>query len=134
LTDAERVKENSMLWLSFSKPREQEHPDDIVTLDDERTFNWGPPISKLTVADPISISSKHDKPASEANASLVSETRTASSFADPSKQVVFHEVKPSDTLYGVARHYGVTIKELMEWNDKKDFSLEVGEKLKINPD
>lgn len=44
---------------------------------------------------------------------------------------VFHEVKTSDTLYSIARQYSVTIKEIMEWNEKKDFSLSVGEKLKI---
>ncbi|MBT1689663.1 LysM peptidoglycan-binding domain-containing protein [Dawidia soli] len=44
---------------------------------------------------------------------------------------VTHEVKATDTLYGIARKYGVTIKELMEWNNKKDFSLSVGEKLRI---
>ena len=42
-----------------------------------------------------------------------------------------HEVKSSDTVYSIARKYGVTIKELMEWNGKKDFTLAVGEKLKI---
>jgi membrane-bound lytic murein transglycosylase D len=42
-----------------------------------------------------------------------------------------HEVRASDTLYSIARQYGVTIKELMDWNGKKDFSLSVGEKLKI---
>jgi membrane-bound lytic murein transglycosylase D len=45
---------------------------------------------------------------------------------------LIHEVKSSDTLYGIARQYGVTIKELMDWNEKKDFSLAVGEKLKIH--
>jgi membrane-bound lytic murein transglycosylase D len=44
---------------------------------------------------------------------------------------VVHEVKSSDTLYSIARLYGVTIKDLMDWNQKKDFSLSVGEKLKI---
>jgi membrane-bound lytic murein transglycosylase D len=44
---------------------------------------------------------------------------------------LFHEVKTTDTLYSVARKYGVTIKDLMDWNGKKDFSLTVGEKLKI---
>jgi membrane-bound lytic murein transglycosylase D len=43
-----------------------------------------------------------------------------------------HEVKSSDTLYSIARQYGVTIKEIMDWNEKKDFSLAVGEKLKIH--
>jgi membrane-bound lytic murein transglycosylase D len=44
---------------------------------------------------------------------------------------VVHEVRSSDTLYSIARLYGVTIKDLMDWNEKKDFSLSVGEKLKI---
>jgi len=44
---------------------------------------------------------------------------------------IIHEVKASDTLYSVARKYGVTIKELMEWNGKKDFSVTIGEKIKI---
>lgn len=56
-------------------------------------------------------------------------------FANAEKMVsrpeVFHEVKTSDTLYSIARQYSVTIKEIMEWNEKKDFSLSVGEKLKI---
>lgn len=44
-----------------------------------------------------------------------------------------HVVKPSDTVYSIARKYGVTIKELMDWNSKKDFTLAVGERLKIHP-
>jgi membrane-bound lytic murein transglycosylase D len=43
-----------------------------------------------------------------------------------------HEVRASDTLYSIARKYGVTIKDLMDWNGKKDFAVSVGEKLKIN--
>ena len=43
----------------------------------------------------------------------------------------FHQVKTSDTLYSIARQYNVTIKQIMEWNEKKDFSLSIGEKLKI---
>ncbi len=44
---------------------------------------------------------------------------------------IIHEVKSSDTLYSVARKYGVTIKEIMEWNAKTDFNVTVGEKIKI---
>jgi membrane-bound lytic murein transglycosylase D len=42
-----------------------------------------------------------------------------------------HEVKSSETLYSVARKYGVTIKELMDWNQKTDFNLVPGEKLRV---
>ncbi len=47
------------------------------------------------------------------------------------KKEIEHEVKTTDTLYSIARKYSVTIKELMEWNNKKDFTLAIGEKLKI---
>lgn len=50
---------------------------------------------------------------------------------EPKITEVTHTVKTSDTLYSIAREYGVTIKELMDWNQKKDFSLTVGEKLRI---
>ena len=59
----------------------------------------------------------------------LSDGQTASNDL-PVKQIE-HEVKNTDTLYGIARKYGVTIKDLMEWNNKKDFNLAVGEKLKI---
>lgn len=43
----------------------------------------------------------------------------------------YYEVKDADTLYSIARSYDVSIKELMEWNGKKDFDLTRGEKLRI---
>jgi len=48
-----------------------------------------------------------------------------------SEQWITYEVKPSDTLYSVARQYNVTIKEIMDWNNKSDFALSLGEKIKI---
>jgi membrane-bound lytic murein transglycosylase D len=58
---------------------------------------------------------------------------SASSTSQPQEEIqaIIHQVKASDTLYGVARQYGVTIKDLMDWNNKKDFTLTVGESLKI---
>jgi membrane-bound lytic murein transglycosylase D len=55
------------------------------------------------------------------------------SISNQSKDSIFieYEVKPTDTLYSVARQYNVTIKELMDWNHKQDFNLALGEKLKI---
>ena len=42
-----------------------------------------------------------------------------------------HEVQPGETMFQIARNYGVTIKELMEWNGKDSFNLSAGERLKI---
>ncbi len=56
---------------------------------------------------------------------------TVIATASTSDEWVTHEVKTSDTLYSVARQYNVTIKEIMDWNGKSDFTLAQGEKLKI---
>jgi membrane-bound lytic murein transglycosylase D len=50
--------------------------------------------------------------------------------SQPDEELV-HEVQATDTLYSVAKKYGVTIKDLMNWNEKTDLSLTVGEKLRI---
>lgn len=60
------------------------------------------------------------------------EMEVAPSVVTSASEIV-HEVRPSDTLYSVARKYGVSIKELMEWNQKSDFNIHVGEKLKVLP-
>jgi len=44
---------------------------------------------------------------------------------------LIHLVSQSDTLYAIARQYGVTIKDLMDWNDKKELSVKEGEKIKV---
>jgi membrane-bound lytic murein transglycosylase D len=53
----------------------------------------------------------------------------ASASPAVSGQSIEHIVRSTDTLYSVARKYNVTIKDLMDWNNKKDFSLAIGEKL-----
>lgn len=63
--------------------------------------------------------------------SLIPKTPAAAGETQSKAEEVMHTVKTSDTLYSIAREYGVTIKELMDWNQKKDFNLTVGEKLRI---
>ena len=44
-----------------------------------------------------------------------------------------HVVTAGESMYQISRKYGVTIKDLMEWNRKADFSVSPGEKLTIKP-
>ncbi|WP_146153480.1 LysM peptidoglycan-binding domain-containing protein [Adhaeribacter arboris] len=44
-----------------------------------------------------------------------------------------HVVSAGESMYQISRKYGVTIKEIMEWNNKSDFSVSPGEKLTIKP-
>jgi membrane-bound lytic murein transglycosylase D len=42
-----------------------------------------------------------------------------------------HEVKAGETLWGISRTYGVTVEEILKWNNKESNELALGEQLKI---
>ncbi|TPE45151.1 LysM peptidoglycan-binding domain-containing protein [Pontibacter mangrovi] len=44
---------------------------------------------------------------------------------------IYHTVATGESMYQISRKYNVTIKDIMEWNNKPDFSVSVGEKLEI---
>jgi len=93
----------------------------IAVLDAEGSFDWDVSLSPTRSAPSASVSS-----ATTAGTEQPQTENPANGLAS-----AIHEVRPSDTLYSVARQYGVTIREIMEWNGKKDFSLAVGEKLRV---
>ena len=43
----------------------------------------------------------------------------------------YHEVESGETMYQIAQEYSISLRELMEWNQKKSFTLEVGERLRV---
>ncbi len=48
-----------------------------------------------------------------------------------SARLVTHEVKKGETLFSIARHYGLEVRALMEWNSLKSPRLRIGQKLSI---
>ena len=144
LDQNEKVSTSSMLWLSSVKPPKEDVPaqGEIVELDTDEEFNWGQASLNRPISTPETIKEpEYAMVKSENSDSQTHEPLTVVSNASVSSEPVVdlksqnspivHEVRPSDTLYSVARQYGVTIKELMEWNEKKDFNLSLGEKLRI---
>jgi membrane-bound lytic murein transglycosylase D len=62
----------------------------------------------------------------ETNQDLKEEPATAISG-----QSTQHTVVSGESLYQISRKYGVTIKDIMEWNKKSDFNVKPGDKLLI---
>jgi membrane-bound lytic murein transglycosylase D len=42
-----------------------------------------------------------------------------------------HKVEKSETIFGIAKKYGVTIEDIVKWNGLKDTKIKINEKLKI---
>ena len=109
------------LYLSARKPAgEATDTLSIAVLDEASSFNWDGADARKAEARVESGNMNNGQ-------------ATAAEVIVAVSGEKFHEVKSSDTLYSVARQYNVTIKDLMEWNDKKDFALSVGEKLRVQP-
>ncbi|MBS1542325.1 MAG: LysM peptidoglycan-binding domain-containing protein, partial [Bacteroidetes bacterium] len=96
---------------------------EVIVLNEQESFHWEESMDDPDGSRLGSASLSEEKVQPDQKSGIVDVTASA---ADQ-----FHDVKPSDTLYSVARQYGVTIKDLMEWNDKRDFSISIGERLRI---
>ena len=51
--------------------------------------------------------------------------------ASEGKNIITHTVQPGETMYAISRKYGMTVDEVMDLNDMKDFDLNVGQDLKV---
>jgi membrane-bound lytic murein transglycosylase D len=134
LSTSARVLAGTQLWLNAKKPKDNSlsvEPSEVLGVSEKDTFDW--------YSSPIASSKKDPSTVKEVAAVAIDpsvEGRDEKKEQATSTQgplVEFHEVKTSDTLYSVARQYGVTIKELMDWNGKTELSLSVGERLRVAP-
>ena len=117
------------LFLNSSRPGATKIEADsaVAMLDEDTSFDWDLSLSASRATQAKAIGSLDaDEPVN----GVPVESEQSASGVDNGRSV--HEVQPSDTLYSVARQYGVTIKEIMDWNGKKDFGLFIGEKLKVS--
>lgn len=61
---------------------------------------------------------------------LENESAPMAAFPDIDKgSPIYHNVKPGETLFRVARQYGVQVDQIKEWNHLRDTIIEVGQKL-----
>ncbi|MBC6696791.1 LysM peptidoglycan-binding domain-containing protein [Hymenobacter puniceus] len=58
---------------------------------------------------------------------------TTNATATPAVAMVRHTVAGGESMYAISRKYGVTIKQIMEWNNKADFNVKPGEVLLVQP-
>ncbi len=76
------------------------------------------PASKSKQAERNLLAQEADQLASKPE-SVVAEGRTPT----------FHQVKPGETVFRLARKYGVQLEQVRKWNNLQDDLIEVGQKL-----
>jgi membrane-bound lytic murein transglycosylase D len=94
-----------------------------VTIDNLKAWN-NLPEGVLSIGQQLRVVAPAGNQATEETAPEAAPVQTITSD-------VYHTVEAGESLYKISRTYGVTIKEVMEWNKKADFSVKPGEKLLI---
>ncbi len=158
ITAKQPLAMGTLIWLQGSKPKFETilpTSDNVATLEEE-TFDWYTKSPKAATMETVAIpKAPIIKPSvdSTIRVSVNIQDEQIQNGLKPSQiikvgenelvkpeetnnnrsqnDLTLHEVKSTDTLYSIARQYGVTIKDIMDWNHKKDFSLSRGEKLEI---
>ncbi|HET8580105.1 MAG TPA: LysM peptidoglycan-binding domain-containing protein, partial [Nitrospiraceae bacterium] len=51
------------------------------------------------------------------------------SVAAEGRAPIYHQVKPGETVFRLARKYGVQLEQVRKWNNLQDDLIEVGQKL-----
>jgi membrane-bound lytic murein transglycosylase D len=120
----DELKPGTIVYLA-EQPGRNNSEAQMVQLDHSSPFEWG-----------ISGKGERDYVISQTAPEITSENKKESVVVGKettTTEIVrsTHEVKTTDTLYSIARLYGLSVKELMDMNDKKDFEIKPGQKLII---
>lgn len=132
-TLADRVMAaGTLVKLNNSKSANQAPAEDVEIAEvGEEAFAWSiQPVEKKKMVHAEQPKSVDPPPQVkvEINSTSVAEKSQPSSNQP---DTIVYEVKASDTLYSIARQFGSTIKDIMEWNNKSTLTINPGEKLKI---
>ncbi|MEJ8756358.1 LysM peptidoglycan-binding domain-containing protein [Pontibacter sp. H259] len=98
-----------------------------VTLDELKQWN-NLNEGVLSIGQQLRLSASAEAPATQVQeASPANEEAPAQTITEDT----YHTVATGESMYQISRKYGVTIKDVMEWNNKSDFNVKPGEKLLI---
>lgn len=79
---------------------------------------------------PEPVSAKENKTSPSQKEALRPAEKTEKSASDG---FISHKVASGESLWDISREYGVTIEEIVEWNNRKSTKVKAGEVLRIKP-
>ncbi|MEJ8802846.1 LysM peptidoglycan-binding domain-containing protein [Pontibacter sp. H249] len=96
-----------------------------VTIDNLRAWN-NLTDSNLKLGQELRVTAPEEETAEEEVTTPATEKS-----APATTENTYHTVVAGESMYQISRKYGVTIKDVMEWNNRTDFNVKPGEKLLI---
>lgn len=135
----DEIKPGRVLWLHKKRPANmpieyRELPR--MQVDEAIPVKKAAPAVVTTPTPTIKQTQKEVEKASEEIADTVTEQmdeiiETVSELDEP-MEITSHVVAKGETLYGIAKAMGVSVEDLVEWNNLYDSSLNLGQKLIVH--
>ena len=98
-----------------------------VTLENLRNWN-NLAENNIAIGQKLRVTAPAGEPAHVESTPVRSETKPVTTS---NSETLYHTVAPGESMYQISRKYDVTIKDIMQWNNKSDFNVSQGEKLLI---
>ncbi|GAB3201681.1 hypothetical protein GCM10027293_24980 [Pontibacter aydingkolensis] len=99
-----------------------------VTVDQLRTWN-NLADNNLKLGQELRVAAPEEEGKEAAPTAKPATQEKASATA--TGESIYHTAVTGESMYQISRKYGVTIKDVMEWNKKSDFNVKPGEQLLI---
>jgi membrane-bound lytic murein transglycosylase D len=98
-----------------------------VSLEDLQ--NWNDLIgNNIAIGQKLRVVAPAGESAKAETTTAKSETKNGTTSVD---EQLYHTVAAGESMYQISRKYDVTIKDIMQWNNKSDFNVSLGERLLI---
>jgi membrane-bound lytic murein transglycosylase D len=95
-------------------------------------YGTTPPVRPLDPIDTTAGARTSDASSSTSSRTIASSSRQASADAGSSDEVSsVYQVRQGDTLGGIARRFGVSVRQLRAWNDLNGSRIYPGQRLRI---
>ena len=88
-------------------------------------------LTGVSVSDLIEWNDLYDTSISIGQNLIIHGSVEENTKAPESQKVNFHVVEPGDTMYGISKKYNISVMDLFELNQKENFNLDVGERLRV---
>jgi membrane-bound lytic murein transglycosylase D len=113
----------------------------LVPNGNKTDFNTVKSVTKSNVAEvaaPMEINDAISTKQGSANIDINNTETPVENYADkiePVKQIsVTHKVKKGENMQTIAKHYGISVKQIMASNSLNNYKLKVGQTIKIGPE
>lgn len=128
-----KVVEQKSTLSEAAQPEKVNEPEPVMPVDTQQTPATYIPVDAVTDTTVVpEVPSTPNTPTTTPTTDPAPPTTPDKPLQPDSYPSAQHQVKDGDTLYAIARQYGITVAELKQWNRLTDNHIQIGQMLLLS--